>query len=67
MRAVPTSSPASQLRIYGDSVPPARWERLARAAVGVTMASLVGIAMMLLQIVATFFKDLEKAKGESAA
>ncbi len=26
-----------------------------------------GIAMMLLQIVATFFKDLEKAKGEAAA
>ena len=26
-----------------------------------------GIAMMLLQVIATFFKDLEKAKGESAA
>ena len=26
-----------------------------------------GIAMMLLQILATFFKDMEKAKGESAA
>ncbi len=26
-----------------------------------------GIAMMLLQVLATFFKDLEKAKGESAA
>lgn len=26
-----------------------------------------GIAMMLLQIIATFFKDLEKAKGERAA
>jgi TRAP-type C4-dicarboxylate transport system permease small subunit len=26
-----------------------------------------GIAMMLLQIVAAFFKDIEKSKGESAA
>lgn len=26
-----------------------------------------GIAMMLLQVLATFFKDFEKAKGESAA
>lgn len=26
-----------------------------------------GIAMMLLQILATFFKDMEKARGESAA
>jgi len=25
-----------------------------------------GIAMMLLQIVATYFKDIETAKGESA-
>ena len=27
----------------------------------------IGIAMMLLQIIATFFKDLEKAKGEKSA
>ncbi len=27
----------------------------------------LGIAMMLLQVLATFFKDIEKAKGESAA
>ena len=26
-----------------------------------------GIAMMLLQVLATFFKDIEKAKGEPAA